>query len=72
MASGTREVIQEFADGEGAFTFERGRLDKAVREIFIENPVKLHVKEAPKPSIKLNKEDVDFIVSEICSHIEQR
>lgn len=59
------EVIQDWADGEGGYTFERGRMEAAVRGLCFENPVKLHTsaKVAAKPAIKLKREDVDFIVS---------
>lgn len=62
--SAAREVIQDWADGEGGFTFERGRMEKAVRDVCLDNPVKLHsaTQSTPKPTLKLNKEDVDFIV----------
>jgi len=61
----SREVIQDWADGEAGFTFERGRMEKAVRDVCLDNPVKLRSsKEATtKPTLKLKKEDVEFIVS---------
>ncbi|UZJ52636.1 hypothetical protein CBS101457_001956 [Exobasidium rhododendri] len=62
----SREVIQDWADGEAGFTFERGRMEKAVRDICLENPVKLHAsKETSKPALKLVKDDVSFIVKEL-------
>lgn len=62
--SASREVIQDWADGEGGFTFERGRMEKAVRAVCLENPVKLHTPNSgAKQTLKLNKDDVDFIVS---------
>ena len=62
--SASREVIQDWADGEGGFTFERGRMEKAVRAVCLENPVKLHTPNGGvKQTLKLNKDDVDFIVS---------
>lgn len=62
--SAAREVIQDWADGEGGFTFERGRMEKAVRDVCLDNPVKLHAatQSAPKSTLKLLKEDVEFIV----------
>lgn len=57
-----REVIQDWADGEGGYTFERGRMEAAVRNICFEKPVALH-SNTTKSSVKLNKEDVEFIVS---------
>lgn len=59
-----REVIQDWADGEGGYTFERGRMEAAVRNLCFEKPITLHTK-TTKPTFKLNKEDVDFIVSAI-------
>lgn len=58
------EVIQEWADGEGVYTFERGRMEAAVRKLCFEEPVELHSsqKATAKSSIKVKKEDVDFIV----------
>jgi hypothetical protein len=63
-SSAAREVIQDWADGEAGYTFERGRMEKAVRDVCLENPAKLHsnVAAPAKPTMKLNKDDVDFIV----------
>ena len=63
--SAAREVIQDWADSEAGYTFERGRMEKAVREVCLDNPAKLHSSTAAttKPALKLNKDDVDFIVS---------
>jgi len=67
-SSAPREVIQDWADGETGYTFERGRMEKAVRDVCLDNPAKLHsniAAPAAKPTIKLNKDDIDFIVSAI-------
>lgn len=63
-AAAAREVIQDWADGEGGYTFERGRMEAAVRNLCFEKPITLHTN-TTKPSIKLNKEDVEFIVSTV-------
>lgn len=60
-----REVIQDWADGEGGYTFERGRMEAAIRDLCFDNTVSVKKPDAPAKSAngKPNREDVDFIVS---------
>lgn len=64
MSQSTREVIQEWADGEGGYTFERGRMEAAVRLLCFKEPVSLHkdASSSTKVSQKPNKDDVEFLV----------
>lgn len=71
MAGAAREVIQDWADGEGGYTFERGRMESAVRSICFEKPATLKLA-APVPKsaiasagVKPKKEDIEMIVSRI-------
>lgn len=78
-AGAAREVIQDWADGEGGYTFERGRMEAAVRSICFDRPATFKppasagagagagAGPAAKPatgSVKLNKDDVELIVSD--------
>ncbi|PWN39025.1 hypothetical protein IE81DRAFT_326951 [Ceraceosorus guamensis] len=71
------EVIQEWADGDSGWTFERGRMERNVRDICFDRPA-VYAPPATTTTaaaaaagsnstnaIKLKKDDVDFIVNEL-------
>ncbi|PWO01432.1 hypothetical protein FA09DRAFT_336039 [Tilletiopsis washingtonensis] len=59
------EVIQEWADADAGWSFERGRMETSVRDICFDAPAVLPAQAKAGGAAKVKKEDVDFLVDEL-------